>query len=100
MESAIQELPATADGLAFEILHRPDFALVALRLRPGEKVMAEPSAMATMAPGIEMKAGLRGGLGRSLGRLFAGENLIFNTFTAPRGGELMLHSVLLRRGRR
>jgi uncharacterized protein (TIGR00266 family) len=47
--------------------------------------------MASMDPGIELKAGFKGGLFRSVGRAFAGESMVLNTFTAQRGpGELML----------
>jgi uncharacterized protein (TIGR00266 family) len=77
--------------LDFDILERPDFAILRARLQSGQKVFAEPSVMATMDPTIELKAGFKGGLLGSVGRAFAGESMIMNTFTAQRGpGELML----------
>jgi uncharacterized protein (TIGR00266 family) len=78
-------------GLRFDIQHRPDFAILGVKLAPGQKVLAEPSAMATMDPTIELKAGTRGGFGKSLGRLLGGESFIVNTFTAKAGaGEVLL----------
>ncbi len=78
-------------ALDHDISLRPDFALLSVKLQPGQKVLAEPSAMATMATTIELKAGMRGGLGRSLGRMLGGESLIVNTFTAQNGaGEVQL----------
>jgi uncharacterized protein (TIGR00266 family) len=78
-------------GLRFDINHRPDFAILGVKLTQGQKVLAEPSAMATMDPTIELKAGMRGGFGKSLGRLLGGESFIVNTFTAHAGpGEVTL----------
>jgi len=77
--------------LDFDILERPEFAILKARLERGQKVYAEPSVMATMDPTIELKAGFKGGLLGSVGRAFAGESMVMNTFTAERGpGELML----------
>src|SRR5262245_13025840 len=77
--------------LDFEISHRPDFAVLRARLAQGQHIYAEPSVMASMDPSIELKAGFKGGLLRSVGRAFAGESMVLNTFTAQRGpGELML----------
>lgn len=75
----------TISDLRFEISQRPDFALLTVFFEQGQKVFAEPSAMASMTPGIHMKAGFKGGFKKSLGRLFGGESLIINTFTANEG---------------
>ncbi|MDD9943614.1 MAG: TIGR00266 family protein [Myxococcales bacterium] len=78
-------------SLDFEISHRPDFALLTIRLAQGQQVFGEPSAMASMDTTIHLKAGLRGGLRRSLGRAFGGESLIVNTFSAKGGpGEVTM----------
>lgn len=96
MQQALARIPESealvpAGGLRFDIHHRPDFALVAVKLARGQKVLAEPSAMATMEPSIELTAGMRGGFGKSLGRLLGGESFIVNTFTARSGpGEVTL----------
>ena len=74
----------------FDILQQPDFAMLRVKLRNGQHMFAEPSAMASMDTSIELKAGLRGGLLGSVGRMFAGESMIVNTFTAARGqGEVL-----------
>ena len=78
-------------SLDFEILQRPDFAIVRVRLAQGEKIFAEPSVMASMDPALTLRAGLKGGLIGSVSRAIAGESLVLNTFSADRGpGELML----------
>lgn len=81
--------PATAEPLRgstehfdYQISQRPDFALVTLELPQGQKVFAEPSAMVSMTPSVSLKAGFKGGLGRTIGRALGGESLIINTFTA------------------
>ncbi|MET0391471.1 MAG: TIGR00266 family protein [Polyangiales bacterium] len=74
----------------FAVLQQPDFALLRVKLDPGQRFYAEPSAMATMDPTIQLKSGFKGGLVGSLGRAFSGESMIMNTFTAQRGsGEIM-----------
>lgn len=75
----------------FEILQRPDFAILRLELAARQQLFAEPRAMVSMDPTIHLKAGLQGGVLGSVGRVFAGESLIMNTYTASRdGSELML----------
>jgi len=77
--------------LSHEIMHRPDFATVSVKLEQGQQIFVEPSAMATMAPTLELKAGLKGGVLKSIGRALGGESLIVSTFTARDGaGELTL----------
>lgn len=96
MEQALARTPESmalvpTGGLRFGIHHQPDFAILGVQLAQGQKVLAEPSAMATMEPSIELEAGMRGGLGKSLGRLLGGESFIVNTFTARSGpGEVTL----------
>lgn len=75
--------------LKHDITHRPDYALLRIQLDAGQRVMAEPSSMATMTPSIALRAGLGGGMRRSLGRAFGGESLIVNTFSsASQPGEV------------
>ncbi len=74
----------------FDILQQPDFAMLRVKLAAGQRMFAEPAAMASMDATIGLKAGLKGGLLGSMGRMFAGESMIVNTFTAERGaGEVM-----------
>jgi uncharacterized protein (TIGR00266 family) len=77
--------------LDFDIVARPDFAALRVQLPQGQTLYAEPSAMATMDPAITLKAGFKGGLLKSLGRAFAGESMVLNTFIADRGpGDVLL----------
>ncbi|MDX2023146.1 MAG: TIGR00266 family protein [Deltaproteobacteria bacterium] len=75
-----------SNALDFSFEQRPDFTWLNVSLRAGQKILAEPSAMATMDPTVTMKAGLRGGLGKTFGRMLGGESLIMNTFAAPTAG--------------
>lgn len=74
--------------LQFDITQRPDFALLTVHLQQGQKVFAEPSAMASMSNGIRLKAGFKGGWKKTLGRALGGESLIINTFTAETPGDV------------
>lgn len=78
-------LKGQTPNFEYEISQRPDFAFVTIKLSEGQKIFAEPSAMASMTPSVELKAGFKGGLGKTLGRAFGGESLIINTFTAKDG---------------
>ena len=77
--------------VAYDILESPEFALLRVKLENGQRMFAEPAAMAGMDTSIELKSGLKGGLLGSVGRMFAGENLIVNTYRAAQGaGEVLL----------
>ena len=69
--------------LHHEILHRPEMSVLQIHLEAGQSCFAEPSAMTSMEPQIEMTAGLKGGLVSSIQRGIAGENIVLNTFRAP-----------------
>jgi uncharacterized protein (TIGR00266 family) len=80
----------SSPDFTFEISQRPDFSLITIGLDAGKQIFAEPAAMACMSPSIELKAGFKGGLRKTLGRAFGGESLIVNTFTAKAGpGEVV-----------
>lgn len=85
-----EPISGTTPELAYEISQRPDYSILKVDLQAGAKVFAEPSAMVSMSGGMHLKAGFRGGLGRSLGRMLGGESLVVNTFTAKSGpGEIL-----------
>lgn len=84
-QTSNQVVRGQSPNFGFEISQRPDFALVTLRMQQGQKVFSEPSAMAAMTPTITLKAGFKGGLGKTLGRAFGGESLIINTLEATSG---------------
>lgn len=60
---------------------KPDFAFLTVDIPAGETLKVEASAMATMDTNIKMKTKMRGGLGR----MFTGESLFINEFTAEHG---------------
>ena len=74
-------------SVQFDILQRPDFAMLRVQLEAGQRIYAEPSAMATMDGSIALKAGFKGGLLGSVGRALSGESMVMNTFTGT--GEIM-----------
>lgn len=75
----------------FQIDHKPDFAAVHLTLQPGQRLLAEPSAMAWKDAHVQLKSSARGGVMKSLGRMFSGESLFLNTYWTDQGaGKLTL----------
>lgn len=48
----------------------------------GESMYTQSGAMAWMSNGIKMDSNMKGGFGKSIGRLFAGESLFMATYTA------------------
>ena len=60
---------------------RPDFALLTVKIPSGQTLKVEASAMATMDTNLKMKTKMKGGFGR----LFTGESIFINDFTAENG---------------
>ena len=57
-------------------------------LEAGEKLITEKGSMSWMSPNMEMETNA-GGFGKALGRMFSGESLFRNTYTA-KGGQGMI----------
>lgn len=53
-------------------------------LNPGETMITESGSMAWMTPNIKMETSA-GGLGKALGRMFSGESIFLNRYTAANG---------------
>lgn len=53
---------------------------------PGETMYTQSGGMAWMSDGITMDSNMRGGFGKSLGRMFTGESLFMATYRAERAG--------------
>lgn len=53
---------------------------------PGESMYTQSGGMAWMTDGVAMDSNMRGGLGKSIGRMFAGESLFMATYKAERAG--------------
>ena len=54
-------------------------------LEPGESMITERGSMAWMSPNMKMETTSGGGVGKALGRMFAGETLFQNRYTAMGG---------------
>ncbi len=59
--------------------------VVICNLEPGETMITESGAMAWMSPNMKMETTSNGGVGKALGRMFSGENLFQNRYTATGG---------------
>ena len=59
---------------------------VELTLNAGESVFSQSGGMIWQTNGINMSTNARGGLGRSLGRMFTGESIFMANFTAQANG--------------
>lgn len=51
----------------------------------GESLITERGSMAWMSPNMQMDTNARGGFGKALGRMFAGDSIFQNTYTAQGG---------------
>lgn len=69
-----------------EIRCKPSFSTLFVELMPGQSLVAESDAMASMASSVRMKATFFGGFFAALlRRLFLRESLFVNTFTCESG---------------
>jgi uncharacterized protein (TIGR00266 family) len=72
-----------------EILYRPSYSLLKIKLKQGESVSAESGAMVSMSSCIEIKTAAKGGIFSALKRsMLGGESFFINTFTANDSGEV------------
>ena len=53
---------------------------------PGESMYTQSGGMAWMSEGVSMDSNMRGGLGKSLGRMFSGESIFMATYRAESPG--------------
>lgn len=56
---------------------------------PGEAMYTQSGGMAWMTEGIAMDSNMKGGLGKSIGRMFSGESLFMATYRAERPGAMV-----------
>ncbi|MBE6963397.1 MAG: TIGR00266 family protein [Ruminococcaceae bacterium] len=63
--------------------------VVICELTAGETMITEGGSMSWMSPNMRMETTSGGGLGRALGRMFAGEALFLNRYTAQGGNGLI-----------
>lgn len=55
----------------------------------GESMYTQSGGMAWMSEGIAMDSNMKGGLGKSIGRMFSGESLFMATYKAERPGAMI-----------
>jgi len=75
------------------IKHRPSFSTLFVQLAPGESIVAESDAMASMSSEIDIETRFNGGfLTAIMRKLFGGESLFINEFKSQgaEAGELVL----------
>lgn len=63
--------------------------VVICHLDPGERMITERGSMAWMSPNMKMETTSNGGVGKALGRMFAGEALFQNIYTAQGGSGMI-----------
>ena len=73
--------------MTYEIKGEP-LPVVICTLSPGETILSEAGAMSWMSPNMEMETS-GGGVGKVFGRMFSGETMFQNRYTA-KGGEGMI----------
>ncbi|MGN1147313.1 MAG: TIGR00266 family protein [Lachnospiraceae bacterium] len=59
---------------------------------PGEAMYTQSGGMAWMSDGVVMESNMKGGFGKSLGRMFSGESLFMATYTAQAPGTYIAFS--------
>ncbi len=77
--------------MQYEIRYKPAFSTLFLTLAPGDEILAEAGAMASMDGAVAMKTEFSGGFFAALlKRLFGGESLLVNRFSNPTQKPLQL----------
>lgn len=77
--------------MEYEIIGTP-FPVVVCHLKKGESVLSDSGAMAWMDPCMEMETTSNGGFGKAMGRMFSGETIFLNRFTAMADGKIAFGS--------
>ncbi len=67
-----------------------NFPVAICEMEPGQAIMCESGAMSWMSGGVRMETNTGGGLGKMLGRAFAGESVFMNRYVADSSGTLAM----------
>ena len=59
--------------------------VVICQLEAGERLITEKGAMSWMSPNMQMETSSNGGVGKMFGRMFSGESMFQNIYTAMGG---------------
>ena len=76
--------------MEYKIIGEPLPAAVC-KIKAGETMITQSGGMAWMTEGINMQTST-GGIGKALGRMFSGESLFLNRYTAEKDGEIAFAS--------
>ncbi len=68
----------------YKIVGEPLSAVIC-EVQPGETLITEKGSMSWMSPNMKMETSTNGGLGKAFGRMFSGEALFQNRYTATGG---------------
>lgn len=71
--------------MKYEIIGEP-LPVVTCHVNAGEALITERGSMSWMSPNMKMETSTNGGIGKALGRMFSGDSLFQNRYTAM-GGE-------------
>lgn len=74
--------------MRYEIIGEP-LPVVTCYVNAGETLITERGSMSWMSPNMKMETSTNGGIGKALGRMFSGEAIFQNKYTAV-GGEGMI----------
>ena len=77
--------------MKYEILG-DNLPVVVCRLENGEAMFNEGGSMSWMSPNMKMETTTNGGAGKALGRVFAGEKMFQNVYTAENGEGMIAFS--------
>lgn len=66
--------------------------VVICQLESGEKMITENGGMSWMSPNLDMETTTNGGLGKAFGRMFSGEKMFQNIYTARGNGMIAFAS--------
>lgn len=70
--------------MRYNIVGEP-LSVVICDVNAGESLFTESGSMSWMSPNMKMETTSHGGLGKAFGRMFAGENMFMNKYTAQGG---------------
>lgn len=71
--------------MQYQIIGEP-LPVVTCNVNPGETLITERGSMSWMSPNMKMETTTNGGIGKALGRMFSGDSIFQNRYTAM-GGE-------------
>src|SRR5699024_735518 len=76
------------DSMKYEI-KGDTLQVVLCYLEGGEKMINEGGSMSWMSPNMKMETTTNGGVGKAFGRMFAGEKMFQNVYTAEGGNGMI-----------